>query len=403
LAVFVFIFALIGLFFLNLVPCVSVVEKNVIDSGQDFNLHFNLNMMKKSDNSQIRSLSDDIDIINYGFFTIIVLSLLSYLATIIKLSKKSFNSSKDLLTLGIIMLVVTLSVTFLFFLFISNVNRIDSIYNSSLLDSIYFIYVPLVFCLICILYSGLYVKVVFAAYKKQKKVPKEKKIKPKKTKSKVDKKQKKPVTKPQKKAVLKQKPQTQPNIKDSTPVVPVTEQKRDEMEQWLSEELKTIEHDSSDFDGKNQEMFEEKKEFSDENKSEPFVQKPIPDQKNQNIEPKDENTPTKSFEEALQTAIQKKHTGEPKKEQKPAEETIQDSPDIQKKDKPTMEQEKQILEEPSPQPQPALEKTEPEEKKPKQEEIKVRCPQCKHIFSAVKTGEVIKIKCPKCGKEGIAK
>ena len=160
LAVFVFIFALIGLVLLNLIPCVSVVEKNVIDSGQDFNLHFNLNMMKKSDNSQIRSLSDDIDIINYGLFTIIIISLLTYLVTIIKLSKESFDSTKDLLTLGFIMLIVCLSVTFLFFLFISNVNRIDSIYNSSLLDPIYFMYIPLVFCLICILYCGLYVKII---------------------------------------------------------------------------------------------------------------------------------------------------------------------------------------------------------------------------------------------------
>jgi hypothetical protein len=40
---------------------------------------------------------------------------------------------------------------------------------------------------------------------------------------------------------------------------------------------------------------------------------------------------------------------------------------------------------------------------PTNKKFNVRCPQCKHIFTAEKEGEIIKIKCPKCYKGGIIK
>lgn len=43
------------------------------------------------------------------------------------------------------------------------------------------------------------------------------------------------------------------------------------------------------------------------------------------------------------------------------------------------------------------------EEKPAKKTFSVRCPQCKHIFTAEKGDEITKIKCPKCGKEGVIK
>jgi len=390
LTIILIISSMISLFFVSLIPWLSVEESNQVKE----NLHFNFEMIKKSSNPQISSLSYDINLIIYSFWLIIIFSIISFLGSTIHASGKYIKAGQILLFFGCITLILLVFSIYLQIKMPGKINEIEFVNHSSIISPFYYLYLILISSIIALLssisYTWAFSSHSIQKYKELKEQKKEKtkqlkksKLAKKKTEVKIEKPLK--VKKPAKieTPILKKQPiiEKKPVVEEKT-AEPKVADESEEVEQWLAGQVKEMEKEPVE-----EKTVEPKKEpeiKEKETKKQIFPEEKSPITKEESEEIK-EIPVSKSFEDALSSAIQKKQGTKNNSIPKeiPTDKKAEEPP---KEEKPATEEVKEEV-------------SKPEQKK----EFNVKCPECKHIFSAVKGEGPTKIKCPMCGKEGIIK
>ena len=352
LTIYILVLSIICLILMSLLPWISVAENDLVK--QD--LHFNFEMMKESGNGQIMDLASDLNLINISFWALIILSLLSLLGTTIHASGKFSVVGHILLLIGCVTFVFSIFVIILQLIISQNIGNMRTISASAIYSPInyaYILLIPSFFIFIC---SALYTWTVFEhsiqKFKSSKKAKDDKK----------EKKTAKKLSKKERKTKAKEKP-----AKEKPSLEPKIDEKRVEMEQWLTGQVQDMEKQAAE----EKPTGPEKEKISQEPHEEPKETYVFPLEKTEEeTEETDEVRASKSFEDALSSAIQKKQTEVISKEKKTSEEKEEISPKIEE---------------------------------PAKGIFSVRCPQCKHIFTVKREEGITKIKCPECGKEGTIK
>ena len=85
-----------GIIFTSLIPWISVSETYPVEED----LFFNLDMMKKSNNENMITLSETVDLISISFFLLFCFCILSYLGLILYRSNKAKSISQIIIIIG---------------------------------------------------------------------------------------------------------------------------------------------------------------------------------------------------------------------------------------------------------------------------------------------------------------
>jgi len=431
LTAWIMFLSIIGLALTSILPWISVTETRPVQEE----LFFNLEMMKKSYNEDIIDLSGQINLIEISFFLVLILSILSYLSLTIYRSQKYPSFSQLIMIIeGCAILIISALIIFLNFNFIKTVEDIEGISTSYIFLSIKYVHILLIVCVGLLIGSVSYTGIVANHSVRYLRDTAKQKSSGQKTSEQEELSKKNPdkyegdITKNQllkEQLNLRKKP-TDRLISEST-----------EIEDWLKDELENIERPTGnikkqieksllqeeDFQIEKDETEKERRrseetltlndtEAKDEKeireKPTQVLEKEIPSLKKPMTEPfKSENkkieteiseniTDSKSFENILSSAIEKK--------QKEIKKT---DFNYQKNETSETIESKETQEEDSK----AIEKTDTsdvEKMEDKSSELNyetkiftLRCPECKNVFTVKKTGADTDIKCPRCGKEGI--
>lgn len=365
LTISVIFLSIVGLILISFLPWVSVTEEDWIKED----LYFNFEMMKKSDNENITSLANELDLISLLYWGLIIIGFLVLIVILMHAFVKTIPTVILLLIIGLAVLIISILVFYLQFTFVRNIEGIDSISLATLIPFFYYAYIPLILSLVLLIISVRHTVVVslyslkkFSEYKKQKKES---------GKEKPEKKKSRKIQKKESETKDEGKTKQEKTILKKTPLELEQDKKRIEMEQWITSEIKGMEKQK-----KPEKQVEPEKSGNVKDKSGPFIS----DETKEKTEETYEELPvSQSFEEALSSAIQKRQDGNnkiPSEEDKKTEIKTGEPPEIKEEKNP--------------------------EKEGKTDKItfKVRCPKCRCIFVAEKGIGVTKIKCPNCGKEG---
>ncbi|MCK4365086.1 MAG: hypothetical protein KAW45_03465 [Thermoplasmatales archaeon] len=384
LTIWVIFLSIIGLILISFLPWVSVTEDDWIKED----LYFNFEMMEQSDNEQISIFANELNFMSLLFWVLIILGFLTLIGIIIHAFGKTMPTVIVLLTLGIITLIISILIFYLQITFIRTIESVDNISLAALAPYFHYAYIPLIFSLVLLIFSIRYTVVVitnsitkFKDYKKQKK--ESEKEKPRKKKS-------KKLQKKESETKIKKSSQQEKTILKKTPLELEKDKKRIEMEQWITGEVKSMEKQSKP--EKQQISISEKEEIPDEldkeikesadvkdkDQSGPFPSEEI---KIESDKTDEEPSASQSFEEALSSAIQKRHDENGQKPSDKEEDLVQEI----KSDDPSEIKEEKIPE---------------KEEETDKNTFNVRCPKCRYIFVAESGEGITKIKCPNCGKEG---
>jgi ribosomal protein S27E len=427
LSLLIIFLSIIGLILVSLLPWISVAEDGAVKQ----NLHFNYEMMQKSNNKQIKNLTTNLYIINISFWILTILGIISFIGVTIYASNVDSRIGLILLASYCASLIFSILIVFLNWIIIKTVEESNTISASTIIFTpIKYAYIPLVVGILLLISSIRYTWVILPySIKELKSLPKEKKY----TEKQVDNKNIKTetITKIEKSAL------------EQTLQEPKIDEERGEIEEWLTGEVQNIEkqavkgrylesekekqielekitapeqpfleEEPLDIEEKKPEKSTQAKEkifkepykksketpFMDyNNRLEPFS----PEKKEEKIKGLDDVGLTHSFEEALSSAIQKRHIETNMKDIIKTEvKDIKDKSNvISKEDKvetPMLKiQNEEIMQ--------TKEEISPQINEKPIKKINVKCPQCKHI-TTIEKGEIItKIKCPNCGKEGVVK
>ncbi|MEA2055671.1 MAG: hypothetical protein U9O49_02425 [Candidatus Thermoplasmatota archaeon] len=395
-------------------PTVSVNE------GFSSPIFYDMSYMSKSNDTQIYGLFKGFQSVSYVFLTIIAFGLLSEVGIVIYASGKNLVISKIiLLASGIVTTISSIFVVFLYLILVREVQGFQVISMAKIASTpVAYSYLPIaasfasvLSSLLCLLAVSLFCVKGFKEAKLHRKI--KKKTIPK----------KQVETNKPKKTEIREEPSAD-----------ASRQATEEVEEWLKGEIKHLEsYPEKEIESEESEtMAKDISEIGQDEKIEPrkVVKSPFsPDKKIEdtgkeivpeseeykNLDDSEEIPISKEFEEALSSAVQKRHKtlknkGNPKivkksgkssaikKEKKKATESGDKSTDK------IMEKEsKDLSEKNDDQEVNGLLEQVKEDKAHDKEKISVKCPQCKHIFEVEKQGNVTKIKCPKCGKEGVAR
>ena len=382
-----------------------ITETNTVDDSPD--RYHNFETMKKSDNIILNDLASYLDWVIIISWVTTAIGFISFIGLSIDLIEKYRFIGKTIVFTGCSMVVLTVLSFILFYLFTNHVNETIGISLSNLFGPFKYSYITLIFIIFSMFSSGAYLAYVSFYYytsekagaKKNKKEKNKKKVKePKKQRIKSDKKE-----------PLQSKDKTDLSLKKQ---VTDLDKKSKEMENWLVSEAKKSNEFNTDTekDEEKTSVTEEvepdlKNEISTQSKEEEKATKsegksPFKDEPEKTIfseSSKKDASPEpqthESFQQALSSAIEKKH-----KSEKPEE------LDIKKEDDTSAEKVKST--ETKKKPQKEEPKVEEQAKKETSvvKKFNVRCPGCKHVFIVEKKIDgVTNIKCPKCGKEGVIK
>ena len=358
--IFILVLSIISLILMPLLPWISVAENDLVKED----LHFNFEMMKKSSNEQISDLASDLNLINISFWALIIFSLLSFLGATIHASGKFSVAGHILLLIGCATFIFSIIVIVLQLIILENIGEMNIISASAIYSPVNYAYILLIPSLLIFICSASYTWFTFSHFIQ---------------KFKSSKKTVKKLSNNKSKTKTKEPPKKEKSALGKTSLEPKIDEKRVEMEQWLTGQVQDIEKQA--VEEKRPEPEKEKSLDIEEEEQEKIFQEPYKESKEMYVFPPektkgeteepDELRASQSFEEALSSAIQKRQTGVIFKEGETSEEKEEISPQIEEE---------------------LAKKT-----------FSVICPQCKHIFTVEKEEGATKIKCPKCGKEGVIK
>ncbi len=327
IAILIVILSIISQIFVSLLPWISISENDYVKED----LHFNFEMIKKSNDDQIYNLAGDLNLIILSFWSLIILGLLSFLGAVIHISKKISNLGYILLSIGFGTLIFSIIAIYFQFIVIGKIEDMDTITASAISPFFKYYYILLIHSFIILILSALYSRIIisysvtrFLDLKEDRKNKKEQKailsdniintefnqdFKNEALKEKV--------------AIERNhsKIEMQKTVETEKIVNPKIEEKHKEIEQFLDgkdldKEKQTIEEKPPELDKKETLIKEESKDIDNKTDKENFndikeVQKEglvFSSEKNK-LKPKDSYEPTvsESFEKALSSAIQKKH------------------------------------------------------------------------------------------------
>jgi ribosomal protein S27E len=383
LTIWILNFSILGLILTSLFPIISIPESDAVKEE----LYFNYEMMENSEDVEIKSLVDDINLINILFWAVIIIGLISFFC----ITYLTFLTRWYLSILAIIsavILIFSILLVLLQYSFLKAVSNIDYIVLSSAFYVIKYWHIILFFGILMLICSIFYtLNIVLDLGRKL--------FDSRSKKPKIKKKKKQPDDLPIK-----------PIIDKKTTITPESIDKKVKMEKWLNREVQNIDNKPEEDVYNPQEKIMKPIEATQEeqiyvnDKIETSEKKTHPgpfatDKRKEKPEDSEEPKVAASFEEALSSAIEKKQSELEHEEhiETKTEETPKESDDTTKQEVTQNEQIEEVKEK-------ADEHL--SEKDVITTEIIVKCPQCKHIFATKKEEDSTKIKCPQCGKEGIA-
>ena len=432
LASWLIFFAVIGLILTHFVSWVSV------DTGvSDERVHYNFEMIKNSENAEIQSLSEKLDLLDLSLWLVLIFGLLSYIGLTLFRCQKCPTITNLIVTIsGIAVLVCSIIVLYSNVVAISSINGMSDVSVSSLLNfyPIKHAYLPLIVTIILMIgtisYTLVVVPITIRAI-----------IGPKKE----DKSVKKPSNEGEK-GVFDERKGAYPEQmnQDDLPY------RRTKVESWLKKEVESSEKPkrisgAEAEEKKIEEPFiqeEQSKSIEEEipepKKHETEIRDIFPDEESFDFEDKkyDEIVDVKDLDRPVKPKMLFGKPVEKSKEpmfwDKASEKPSQAEEKIEKpKDVPHPIEKTESFEKPLPKPiteekpvekkpeiieekivPPIIDKEEssvkeekPVEEAPFKTKINVRCPGCKNIFPVERIdGKIVtKIKCPHCGREGVAK
>lgn len=346
--------SILGLILISILPLVT--------NDQGDNISYNFALLEKTSNIHLSDLKNDIQLIIYFLWLSLIFALVSFIGLIIHTVQKKPKLGLLLMLFGCVTILFSILIVIFQIILISKIENIQNITAASIGPlPINYIYITILIGFALLVISAMHTINVAPFSIKNLKNNKIEEKKPKKDK------------KIKKKEENETKIPAQEKIEEKPEKTISSIQKKDEIEEWLKEEIeqtgdkkleepeKTVEQQPvikqsvSPFGKKTNK--DQQKEIKELSASEPVRQ----------TEETEKVPISEKFENALSSAIQKRQTEKPDEEKTKTE---------QKEEKTTKTHDK---------------------------EIKVRCPECKKVFSVKKEGPITKIKCPECGKEGIAK
>lgn len=327
IAILIVILSIICQIFVSLFPWISISENDYVKED----LHFNFEMIIKSNDEQISNLAGDLNLIILSFWSLIILGLLSFLGAIIHISKKISTVGYILLSIGFATLIFSIIAIYFQFIVIGKIEDIDTINASAISPFFKYYYILLIYSFIIFILSVLYSRIIisysvtrFLDLKEDRKNKKEQKA------ILFDNIINTEFNQDFKNEALKEKVaiernhskiEMQKTIETKKIVNPEIEEKHKEIEQFLDgqdpdKEKQTIEGKPLEIDKKETLIKEKSKDIDNKTDKENFneikqLQKEVivfSSEKNK-LKPKDSYEPTvsESFEKALSSAIQKKH------------------------------------------------------------------------------------------------
>jgi DNA-directed RNA polymerase subunit RPC12/RpoP len=390
--------SILCLIFISFLPWISVAENDRISED----LHFNYEMMRKSDNTQINYLANSLMDINILFWTIIVISLISFLILIYFISIKRTNFCQVLiLTASIIIFILCIVVIFFQIIFSRTISDIDYITASMLFSPFAYAYIQFILSIFLLVISGSYtinlLKETIGVIQIQQKEKKKKleKILNKsvgdgveasikdieKVKTHIDPERKTKLAEIEK-LLDKKEIQRDKQVIDINPSDEDIEKIVEKEESLEKEPIKEEENIIEDQDKKS-----EVKSKESENQIKPFPTV----EKKEEIDDDEEIHQSEYFENVLSSAIKKKQsemkTKKSNDNKKTKEEKKETAKNIEKQDI-NFKTDKIYLEKKGD----SINKI-----------INIKCPDCNQIFPSEKIDEKQKITCPNCGKQGNVK
>jgi len=357
ITILIFLSSLISLIFISILPCFAIedIEGNII--------YYNIESIKNSDDKEIKTLFETLNLIVISNWVLIIFTLLSFIGTILIISNKYSNIAK------IIMLMVCANIIFsalsvvLSWNLIKSTGEINNAHFPFILSgiAINYQYIPFISFAFSLFGSILYLIIVsnfyfkyFMGFKKQKKIEK----KPSK--------EKKAPSESLKQEVKVFVNKSIPQKTTSVPQQPSVSKKEESFEGYIQEDHA----DSEQYPVPERRLQTRKDLIPDEEPvdvkgpyEKPFEKDIEPDKPKQEEYPekKEQEIPS-PFEKALSSAVEKRQLSENKVEELPKQ-------------------------------------------SPLKKRLSIRCPECKNIFTVEKEEGVLetKIECPKCGRKGVIK
>lgn len=373
--------SIIAIFLLSILPWISVEESDYVRED----LHFNLDMMKKSDNNQIVELANDINFINICLWFLIILGLLSFLGSTIHASGKITLVAHILLFIGCATLIFSILIINFQIDILGKIESAPAITASTIFSPFNYSYIILGASFLLLIFSTAYVwNMSMHSIQKIKDLIK-------------DKKNDKAIKKERKKLIMRKKEEKPPVEKEKIKIK--EDKKRANVEEWLVGEVQNMEKQVSE------ERINEPEEVIIEKPSLKEEQIDIRDEELEEPAPEEEETTTEQLEDT-----KKEHVFQPEKTVEKSEESEQVpvAKSFEKALSSAIKKKQTEIDDLEPLDSGTKEEIEKSEELPENEEIpkkkiSVRCPQCKHIFTFQKEGKITRIKCPECGKEGVVK
>ena len=388
--------SILCLILITFLPWIAVTENGSVKE----NLNFNYEMMKYSSNSQINDLLNILIDIYILFWTIVIISLISFIFIVIyTLKKRTLLFEILILTSSLVLFILCAFVFYFQIIFSRTIDDIDSISASMMYLPFAYAYIQFIFSIFLLIISGFYTFNIikdstkqFKSYKIQKKekkkelkekmtsdIPTESEIEeslkmPRKTDSLKDTSREEKLAEIDKLLANKDSDIIKQKADEDIPKKEI-----DEKEQAISSENEKIVTEEIETED------ESKDEVEEENKEVEQIKHPFPEKKPERvIEKSDRLKLSEHFEKVLSNAIEKKQS-EIKPKQQTDKKIIKDEEEtIKKETKPDLIE-------------PELENDTNVELTDKI--LRVKCPECSHIFPYNKESDK-KIICPKCGKEG---
>ena len=152
------VLSITSLIFTSIFPWISISENDYVKKD----LHFFFEMIQKSNNDQIYDLAGDLNFINLSFWALIILGLLSFLGATIHISKKISKLGYILLSLGCTTLLFSIISIYFQFIIIGKIENIDTISASAITPFFKYYYILLINSCIIFIFSAVYSKIIIS-------------------------------------------------------------------------------------------------------------------------------------------------------------------------------------------------------------------------------------------------
>jgi len=146
-----------GIIFTSLIPWISVSETYPVEGD----LFFNLDMMKKSNDKNIITLSETVEQISLCFFLLFCFCILSYLGLILYRSNKAKSISQIIIIIGgCAFVVLSIAIVRFNYYFIKIVQDLENVSLPEILGPIKFAYLPLIVGIISLVLSIIFTWII---------------------------------------------------------------------------------------------------------------------------------------------------------------------------------------------------------------------------------------------------